>query len=276
MTDNLRLRIAREMTSIVTLYADLHTEALHRPANSAGLYIPGGDALNMLGPAANLEAWQHRYETLEEAGFEAGQDYVFDQVDSDEHPLLVLAGWEDVIRDARNQPTDLRATVQRAADYIRSSMDWMLDTDQYGNIMFLGTDALLHDLHRVRSRMENLLHDGIRYDRGVPCMECGTLLVKIWGNNPDGTDDKWHCSTCSEWSNEEQYRLAVKYAARAHAKGLTASDMEDEYRVKPGTLRAWVSLGKVKRRGRDNSGRWMFDVSYTLAMRDSDNVDKVS
>ena len=43
MTDDLRLRIARELTTIVSLYADLHTEALHRPANSAGLYIPGGE-----------------------------------------------------------------------------------------------------------------------------------------------------------------------------------------------------------------------------------------
>ena len=269
MTDDLRLKIARELTTITTLYADLHTEALHRPANSAGLYIPGGDALNMLGPAANLTEWDEQVEAAEWQYFtrkalgKPAQWLDIADMDSDPPPpLLVLAWWEDRIRQARNQPTDLRATIGRATDYIRGQLDWIVDE-------YLDADFLLRDLRQLRLRMESILHEGIRPDRGVPCMYCDTLLVKIWGEDVDGKDDQWHCSTCGIWSNEEQYRQAVKYAARAHAKGLTAPDMAEEYRVPAGTVRVWAHRGLVRKRGKDASGRQLYDVADTIAMRDN-------
>lgn len=274
MTDDLRLRISICLTSIVSMYSRLHDEATHQRVNEAGLYIPGGDALNMLGPAANLEAWQHRYETLEDAGFGPHQDYVYDQIDVDDHPLLVLAGWEDVIRDHRNQPSDLKATVNRAADYIRGQLDWLIGYSDHDTPNFLPIDALVADLRRVRARLERLLHDGEQVDRGVPCMKCGEDLVKVWGVNED--TDRWHCKACHEWSTPEQYHQAVKYDYMANSDKLTATHMEEQYRVKPGTLRKWASDGDVRKRGKDDSGRTLYDVEDTLKMRDGDKVDKVS
>jgi hypothetical protein len=265
MTD-LRLQLARDLRAICELHAHLADEAAHRAASKD---LPGGDALVMLGPAANLETWAWQIDQAETAYFAGATDQWLEVYDQDNDPppvLLVLAYWEDKVRDERNQPTDLRATVRRSADYLLGQLD--LRSTEY-----LGVEELATDLRNLRTRLESVLHDGIRLDRGVPCMNCGTLLVKIWGQATDGTDDRWHCSTCETWSNVEQYKLAVKYAARAHAKGLTATDMEDEYRVPAGTIRVWAHRGLVKKRGRDASGRQLYDVADTLATRDRDIED---
>lgn len=268
MTD-LRLQLARDLRAITDHHAQLADEAAHRAASKD---LPGGDALVMLGPAANLETWAWQIDRAETAYFDGRTDQwleVYDQ-DSDPPPvLLVLAYWEDKVRDERNQPTDLRATVERAADYLRGQLDYLVDD-------YLAVGELARDLSQLRHRLEAVLHDGIRLDRGVPCMNCGTLLVKIWGDATDGSDDRWHCSTCETWSNVDQYMLAVKYAARAHAKGLTATDMQDEYLVPAGTVRVWAHRGDVKKRGRDASGRQLYDVQDTLDMRDgTESVEAV-
>ena len=139
--DHVRLTIGRNLREITTLYNQLPDEAAHHANNPQ---LPGGDALHLHGPAANLQAWEHRYETNEAAG---GPDYADDQIDTDLHPLLVLATWEDQLREARNQPTDLRAQVDRAAAYIEHSINWMLDPNQHPQTgVWLPIDALNTDL----------------------------------------------------------------------------------------------------------------------------------
>lgn len=268
--NRIRLSIATNLREIERMYADLEIEALYQADDPE---IPGGDALNLAGPVANVEAWQHRYDTAEARGFGRHGDYVVDQVDAEDHPLLVLATWEDVLRDECDQPSDLRTTIARASAYIASKVEWMLGTNEYGDLNFLGIDALARDLSRVRSRLEAVLNDGIRSTKGVPCMACGTALVRIWGESE--ALDRWQCKPCDEQSTLEQYALAVKADYRAHAEALTASDIEKEFRVRPGTLRQWQARGLVKKRGRDASGRLLYDVADTLAQRDRDTVGAV-
>lgn len=255
--DRTRLRIARDLRQIERMYADLEIEALYQ---SDDHLFPGGDALNLAGPVANVEAWQHRYEMAEAHGFGRGQDYADDQVDVDDHPLLVLATWEIAIREERDQPSDLRCTIARAAHYIAGSVEWMIAAN------FGGLEQLLRELSRVRARLEAVLHDGIRHTRGVPCMTCGQALVLVYGASE--SLDRWRCRECDEWSTPEQYMLAVKADYRANAEALTASDIEEAYRVKPGTLRQWAARGEVAKRGRDASGRALYAVSDVLRMRD--------
>lgn len=270
-TDRLRLLMAKDLTAIVSMYEDLEAEAINRADQASEDVMPGGDALNMLGPAANLQAWEHRYETEEGRGTTVGRaDYAADQVDHEDHPLLVLASWEDVVRDERGQPTDLRATVQRAADYLRDAMDWMLATDDDGQIRWLPLDALVRDLRRVRGRLESVLHDGIRDDRGVPCMYCGRPLTKVWADAAE--NDRWHCQPCNLWSTPEQYDLAVQADFRATSDRLNATDMHLQYRIRPGTLTAWASRSLVRKRGRDASGRQLYDVNDALEQRDKSDV----
>lgn len=57
MSEDLGLSIARSLTAIVILYRDLEDEALHKFADKE---MPGGDALVMLGPVANMEAYNYR------------------------------------------------------------------------------------------------------------------------------------------------------------------------------------------------------------------------
>lgn len=257
--DKVRVQVARDLREIVRLWRLLPEEAAEQ---GAGRDAGSLDALNLAGPAANLEAWQHRFETAEALDRDTG--YASDQT-AELHPLLVLATWEDAVRDERDQPTDLRATVERAADYLRDSIDWMLGTNEWGDLNFIAIDQLAEDLRRCRRMLEDVTREGVRDDKGVPCMICGTNLVKIWGDVAD--EDRWLCRPCDRWSTTDQYHLAVKADARRSADRLTARDMLEEYRIKPGTLRQWATRGHVRKRGRDASGRMLYDVDDALRVR---------
>lgn len=239
-----RTHIARLLTSIVELYDHLHDEALHAHVTRTTLFIPGGDALNMLGPAANLEAWDNRYETAERAGFTRGSDYAFDQVDNEDHPLLILASWEDIIRDARQQPTDLKATVKRAADYIRSSIDWMLD-DSSGTRNFMPIAALIVDLEKVRTRLEVVLHDGRQIDRTrVRCInsECDIKprLHKVF--RAKAAWDFYVCPICRTPYDSEQYLQAKRQ--NLHEEGadrfVLVADAMQASETSKSTMRSWM------------------------------------
>jgi hypothetical protein len=261
MTD-LRISIARDIRAILSLHANLPNEAAHRAYDRE---LPGGDALVMHGPAANLQAWEHQVEAAEAAFFAGDRGWLdLDDNDADPQPaLLVLAYWEDKIRDERNQPTDLRATVRRASDYLLSQIDYLVQ-------QYLSVEELARDLRALRTRLESVLKDGIRPDRGVPCMRCGRSLIKVWG--ADAMSDRWHCKPCDEWSTIDQYNLAIQAHYRANADKLTASDILLEYRIPTGTLRSWAARGDVRKRGRDDSGRMLYDVADTLAARDAGAV----
>lgn len=265
-SDRLRVGIPRDLREIRRLYASLGDEALHRADDSSD--IPGGDAMHLMGPAANLEAWGHRYMRAEDEGMTTDTNYAYDQVDSDTHPLLILATWEDAVREERDQPTDLRATVERASEYLLGALDWMLSDDEYGSARFLAVTELAADLRKIRARLESVLHDGIRPDRGVPCMTCGTDLVKVWGEDEDA--DRWRCRPCDTWSTHEQYMQAVRADYLREADRLTATDMEAAHRIRPGTLRVWAHRGDVHKRGKDDSGRTLYDVAEAVSCRDRD------
>lgn len=265
-TDKMRLQISRDLTGVGTLAHALRVEAWHRYADAE---IPGGDALVMIGPVATMDVWAAQIDTAEARYFAGDADWIeVEDRDSDPvPPLLMLAGWEDIMRAERGGGTDLRATIDRAIAYFRGSLDWMLgETEGVPN--FLPVEEFARELGHLRARLESVLHDGIRLDRGVPCMTCSTALVKEWGADTRGTDDRWHCRTCDEWSTVDQYNLAVKAAVRAVAPALTATDMEDEYRVPAATLRLWVHRGDVRKRGKSPSGRTLYSVADTLARRD--------
>lgn len=262
-TDKLRLQILRDLSSVDTLSHALRVEAWHRYADSE---IPGGDALVMIGPVATMTTWSFQIDAAEARYFDGLADWLaVEDRDSDPiPPLLMLAGWEDIVRAERGTPTDLRATIPRAIAYFRDAVDWMLG-DVDGRANFLPVTEFARELGQLKSRLEAVLHEGDRLDKGAPCMTCSQPLVKEWGL--DEKRDRWHCRTCDQWSTVDQYRLAVKAGARAVAKALTATDMETEYRVSASTLRVWVHRGEVRKRGKNQSGRALYDVGDVLAKR---------
>lgn len=198
MSIDIGLDIAQSLTAITMLFRDLEDEALHRYADKD---IPGGQALTYLGPVANMEAYNYRQlsELMGRTCVKGGLD---DPDTDDAPPLLVLAGWTEVIRDHRGmEPETRRARITREADFIRFSIDWMLAENADGVPNFMPVDELARDLGRVRSRLENVLKAGERDDRiRAECESCppSPRLAVKHGTEDDHSDDSWFCPNCRQ------------------------------------------------------------------------------
>lgn len=212
----MRNDIARDLREILKLYAALPDEYEHR---SLGKDIANIDALDLHGPAANLEAWEHRYEAAEAAG---GPDYAADQVGTEVHPELVLASIESDIREARDQPTDLTSNVERSEALIRNSLDWMFDPTQHEDGVWVYAVATAHKIRRVVTNLENAVMDGERHEWvEVECLACGEKLCRRMGKRkegpPDsdrgGIEDNYWCHGCFRHLAPAEYNLARKQHA---------------------------------------------------------------
>lgn len=256
-----RLTVAQCLTTLVDLYDQLDGEAYEHHADRE---LPGGDALHYAGPVAPLEDWQRRYDLSDPKT----QNWMIENnVKSDQHPLLVLATAVDDIRAMLDQPSDLTATVHRCADYIRAHLD---DITPEG--AWLPIRAFVKQLKASINALENVLHAGHRTDKGAPCVYCSRPLKREWAGSQDEPrteyDDTWTCKGCQIVYTHAQYLNAVRADFLNNADRLNAADMLKQYRIKPGTLRKWVHDGHVTRRGKDDSGRPLYDVKQAVARRD--------
>lgn len=206
MTD-LRLTIAQDLTSIAEMFVKLRSEAVNRAGDPD---IPGGAAMVLLGPGADLEAWGYvqlsaifgrlnlgiRGTTTHEQTLELDAIAVEDV----EPPLSFLASWADIVREERGQhPTTRRAKITREIDYLRSALDWMLSVDDSGEPWFIQVEDFAAGLHRVRVAVENALHDGERSERiRARCDQCHERprLTRVYGAARDGSDDGYRCHKC--------------------------------------------------------------------------------
>lgn len=181
------------------------------------------------------------------------------------HPLTVLGEWEDQIRAHLDQPSTDRITVTDAAGYIDGHLTRLAHDEDFP------FEDLAAEVHACRVHLEQVLHDGEQVDRGAPCPMCGRAnLEKDHGDTE--AEDRWRCPRrdCGAAYTEEDYRSKVQAVYVRHAKHLTASDIAATYRVPEGTVRRWASgpNPSVKTRGRDSSGRQLYDVAQVLAQRD--------
>lgn len=259
--DRVRIRVARDLRAIVELYGDL-------PEHAEAMGDPEGEAVLLLGHVASAEAFGHRLDAARDTSHAA------DQVERD--VLFTLVSWEELIREERDQPSDLRATVPRAADYLRDSLTWCLSDDENGDLRFLGIDQMADEIAGVRAHLENVLKAGDRSDRGVPCLQCGVELTKDWGETE--AEDRWLCHTrdCGVTTVEgDELNMAVRATARAYAEWLTASDMEAEYRVPASTVRRWASgdYPTVRKKRDVNIGLMVYSVADVKRRRDARSTE---
>lgn len=274
--DKIRLAIARDLRAIELLYQGCWAEVL---ANASNPDIPGGDAMVMRGPVADPEAWSYRELSAAMGRTDSHGDYEDDN--DPQPPLLVLATWSDAIRKERGQDTSLSARIDRECAYIANSVDWMLSTDADGDMNFIAVDDLAADLRAMRSRLQAMLHVGKQIDRGAPCLTHGRRYIKVWdeleeGEEPTEPGYRWRCWGDEEgngkhWADPEDYARANRDQVRGIADRLTSSDMALEYRIKPSTLRTWAERRCVPKRGKDNSGRTLYDVKAAVANRDGEH-----
>lgn len=267
--DRLRIKIASSLTSILGHYRHLHAEALYAFADHE---MPGGDALVMLGPVADVQAFN--YQQISEIMGRTSYGSVDEEREDVLPPLAVLTSWVDIIRDHRDQPTSLKATIEREAAYIRTSLDWLLGDDEDGDANFLAVDALASDLVATERRLEAILKDGIRVDRGAPCMRCEAAppMQKVWGRTE--RFDTWVCPSCLSQSTPAMYRQALKADYIAHADRLTADDAAIRFGIPATRIRVWGSRYPELKAGKNDHGLLLYKVSGIAArMEDDERVE---
>ena len=115
-------------------------------------------------------------------------------------------------------------------------------------------------MRACRGHLEDVLRDGIREERGAPCVQCERPMVR--------TEDHWECRRCHRRVTEAEYRFAVGAAYRAHSDRLTAADLAERIGVKASIIRVWGARGKITKRGRNHDGITLYDVASAIAKRD--------
>lgn len=77
-----------------------------------------------------------------------------------------------------------------------------------------------------------------------------------------GLRDQWVCRRCRHTYNANEYHEAVMKDARDNAVYLTAEKLVERFdKLTIGTVRVWANRGFVRKRGRDEYGRMLYDVS---------------
>ena len=254
--------IRETLTEIRRMFGDLPAEVAYRGVN--------GEAMNLLGPAADPEARGHwtasvlagRIVPLDCDARELDDVRSWLEVANHErHPLIVLEGWAMAYRDAfdHDEPST-RVDVWTEAGYLDRNLTYM------GDFPHVPFEDFARDLRACRTHMEAVLHDGEQIDEGAPCLKCGRRLVRTWGAT--GKDDGWECPRCHERSTATQYSLAMRNEYIAHALWLTDADMTVRTQVKAGTVRVWAQRGLVSKRL--DSGRVVYLVADVENRRDGD------
>lgn len=202
--DKLRLSIARDLRQVEQLCIELHWQI---EASPNARDFPGGTALHMAGPGVVLQDWERQYEATEERErwdvkgndhwtkldakgnlVPSKLDPASYQGDDEAQPLNVLCFWTRVIREERDQPTNLKPTISREVDYLRKQLDWMLRDDEYGEPMWPEVFEAANDVRGLVRALENTLHAGSRLDRSASsCFQllppdetrCGGELVRF-------------------------------------------------------------------------------------------------
>lgn len=186
-----RVRIAQDLTAIEDMFARLGQEAINRAGDPE---IPGGAAMVLLGPGADLEAFGYA-QMSELMGRTSGRTELALRSDV-EPPLSFLASWSDIVRAERGQePSKQEPGVAAEVKFLRSVLDWMLSDNGDGEPVFIQVEDFSNQLHRVRRAMESVLRDGDHPDRiNARCRECDARpRLEV---NPGARFFKWRCPAC--------------------------------------------------------------------------------
>lgn len=278
--------VAANLTAIIEA-AELLEEQAVSAANDR--LMPGGLALVALGPVANLEAWGHKLEAAERHALEYGGKGV-DVTDDDEWepPLQTLLFWSEDLRRIHEQefepePHRPYPTMVSEANFIRWALDWLWENEPRW-------DDFAEDIAAARSRLDDLVAEGLRARAGVPCLsaECeGALLIQPVANRREhrtcdgheheggkvcgwphkrcphdrgGLRDTWKCPTCERRYEAEEYQRAVAQSHYLNAEWLPLEDACKRAGAKPGTVKVWVTRQLVRRRKDLATGRVLYHV----------------
>ena len=218
------------------------------------------EAMMLLGPVADPAEWSRATTAaiFEQVRLEAAGEpipvsltaYIADCRD-EMHPLFVLGSWEEVWREHLDHQTDKRITVESAVAYLDMQIGYM--SEQVDPPF----DEFARELRQCRGHLEDVLRDGIREERGAPCLQCERLMVRV--------GEHWECRTCHRTVTEVEYRLAVVAAYRAWATRLTAADAALRLGLKASQIRVWGARGNITKCGKNHEGITLYDVESIQA-----------
>ena len=238
-----------DLRAIADLCHALPAEAVEKGVQS--------EAMMLIGPVANPEAWRNHaasalFGRVDDAYLEdcRSSKHVSD-VDDEMHPLWVLGTWEQVWRDFLDHQTEEPFTLAGGYAYLDMQIGYMAEQvdPPFGEFA--------RELRACRGHLEDVLRDGIREERGAPCVQCERPMVR--------TEDHWECRRCHRRVTEVEYRFAVGAAYRAHSDRLTAVELGEKLSIKASMIRVWGSRGLVRKRGKDHNGITLYDVSDATA-----------
>ena len=244
------LNAARDdLRAIADLCHALPAEAVEKGVQS--------EAMMLLGPAADPEAWRNRAAS---ALFGRVDDAYLEDCRDELHPTWVLGTWEQIWRDFLDHQTQAPFTLAAGYAYLDMQIGYM--SEQVDPAF----DEFARELRACRGHLEDVLRDGIREERGAPCVQCERPMVR--------TEDHWECRHCHRRVTEVEYRFAVGAAYRAHSPNLTAADMAERTGVKASVVRVWGSRFPEIKRGRNHLGITLYDVASVIAKRDNTETEQ--
>jgi hypothetical protein len=214
-----------------------------------------------------------------------------------EPPLQTMLFWSEAWRLEHNATIDLRPTVVSEAGWLGELIGWAYDHEPH----FADFAA---DMANVRRRLEAVLYAGERDQHGVaPCDQCGHRLIRETDERRDcgcdgfstptdhslhranlcclacrtrlgegharhdqgGLRDRWVCTGCWRVYNRDEYDELIARDSRDNATALTVDKLVERFDVTVGQVRMWALRGHVKKRGRDEYGRMLYDVADVQA-----------
>lgn len=224
MSDPL-LKVARDLSEIVRLYADLLAQALHKAAAQIdGHSLPGGEAMVNLAHVADRETNERRVELQEQAHIatckrlDHTRCWTGSEDEGESEPVLqTLLFWSEQWRTEHGYPLEgRRPTVATEANVIRSLLEWA-----WGNLV--EWDDFARDVRDARVRLENLLYAGARQQQTrIVCDRCDDKpprLIHLMGSADDGSEDRWKCPRC-------KHRFDAAEVHAAHARMLRSEGAE--------------------------------------------------
>ena len=194
-----------DLRTIASMCDALPEEVEHRGVQS--------EALMLLGPAADPEAWGHLTASVRSGRIPRGYlgecaichelQPCHEHADGEQHPLFVLGRHEMIWREHLDQPTALRATLPRIVDFLDRQLHVMAAEE---HVPF---DDFARDLRQCRAHLESVLHDSRRGDlANVGCFDCGDRLERRIGDA--GFEDFWTCRGCHRRYTSPEYNFALR------------------------------------------------------------------
>lgn len=189
------------LSACETLVAHLPAQAAYGGRGGlleAARPIPGGDAQVLL-------AWGGDSTTS-----------AADESEDDPIPaLLLLSTWEDTWRKKLGHRGGPRPTMSNVCGYLHQHLGWAAQRHD-------AFPYFAEDMRKLRSRLENVLHDGERDDTvAAPCFDCAGQLVRLVDD--DGRSDRYTCRRCHREMDVAGYWLAVRAHHEAQAAAATTA-----------------------------------------------------